>query len=68
MVSPTETAELIEMRFSMWTPGGPKKALLDMGPHWRNLANTIEPCVRGSDAALRQITLTTCIFALCGPA
>ena len=30
------------------------------GAHWRHLANTPEPSACGSDAALRQITLTTC--------
>jgi len=30
------------------------------GVHWRHLANTTEPAVCGGDAALRQITLTTC--------
>jgi len=28
--------------------------------YWPNLANTIEPSVCGSDAALCQIALTTC--------
>ena len=31
-----------------------------MRAHWRHLANTIEPFVCGGDAALCQITLTTC--------
>jgi len=30
--------------------------------HWRNLMNTIEPSVCGGDAALCQITLTTCYY------
>jgi len=30
------------------------------GAHWRHLANTTEPSVCSGDAALRQITLTTC--------
>jgi len=33
-----------------------------MGAHWRNLANTNEPSVCGGDAALCQITLTTCYY------
>jgi len=33
---------------------------LYMGSHWRHLANTTEQSVYGGDAALRQITLTTC--------
>jgi len=32
------------------------------GVHWRHLANTTEPSVCGGDAALCQITLTTCLF------
>ena len=30
------------------------------GAHWRRLVNTTEPSVCGGDAALCQITLTTC--------
>jgi len=33
---------------------------MDGGSHWRNLANTVEPSMRGG-AALCQITLTTCV-------
>ena len=29
------------------------------GPHWRNLANTIEPSLCGGDAAVCELTLTT---------
>ena len=32
------------------------------GAHWRNLANTVEPSVCNGDAALCQITLTTCFW------
>jgi len=32
------------------------------GSHWRNLVNTIEPSVCGGDAALCQITSTTCFI------
>ena len=32
------------------------------GAHWRHLANMTEPSTCGSDAALCQITLTTCLF------
>jgi len=32
------------------------------GAHWRHLANTTKPSVCGGDAALRQITLTTCYY------
>jgi len=31
-------------------------------PHWRHLVTTTERSVLGSDATLRQITLTTCFF------
>jgi len=34
--------------------------VLDGGAHWQTLANMTEPSVCGGDAALRQITLTTC--------
>jgi len=34
--------------------------VLYMGAHWRHLANTTEPSMRGGDAALSEITLTTC--------
>ena len=30
--------------------------------HWRHLANTTEPSMCGGDAALCQITLTTCYY------
>ena len=30
--------------------------------HWRHVANTTEPSICDSDAALRQITLTTCYY------
>jgi len=32
------------------------------GAYWRNLANTTEPSVCCGDAALCQITLTTCYY------
>jgi len=32
------------------------------GAHWRYPANTTEPSVCGGDAALYQITLTTCLL------
>ena len=34
------------------------------GTHWRHLANTTEPSICGGDAALCQITLTTCLITL----
>jgi len=33
-----------------------------MGANWRHLTNTTERFVRGVDAALCQITLTTCYY------
>jgi len=36
------------------------KHVLHEVAHWRNLANTIQPFVCGDDAALCQITSTTC--------
>jgi len=59
IVSPTKTAEPIDISFGMWTRFGPEKHVLDGGTHWHNQANTIEPSVCGGDAALYQITLTT---------
>jgi len=39
---------------------GLKKACIRWGAHWRNLANTIEPSMCGSDTAfLGRIALTT---------
>ena len=35
---------------------------LYMGAHWRHLANTSKPSMCGGDAALCQITLTTCYY------
>jgi len=34
------------------------------GAHWRRLKNTTEPSMCGGDAALCQITLTTCLCVL----
>jgi len=39
-------------------------ALCIWGAHWRHLANTTEPSVCGGDAALCQISLTTCLQAI----
>ena len=55
-----KTTEPIEVLFGMWTPVGPENHVLNGGAHWRHLANTTEPSVCGGDAALCQITLTTC--------
>jgi len=33
-----------------------------LGAHWCHLANTTEPSMCGGDAALCQITLTTCYY------
>jgi len=36
--------------------------VLDEGAHWHHLANTTEPSVCDGDAALCQITMTTCFI------
>jgi len=61
-VSCAKTAESIEVPFRMWTGVVPRKHDLDAGAHARrrNLANTTEPFMCCGDAALCQITLTTC--------
>jgi len=55
------TDELIEMLFKgfrlMWAQG---TSWNDGGAHWHHLASTTERSVCGGDAALRQITLSTC--------
>ena len=35
------------------------------GVDWRHLANATEPSVCGGDAALCQITFTTCLYLCC---
>jgi len=56
-------AELIDLSFGLCTQ---VCVVVPMCPHWRahwrHPANTIEPPVCGSDAALCQITLTTCLY------
>jgi len=65
IVSPAKFAELIDMLFGMWTRvGDPRNHVSDGSAHWRNLANTIEPSMSGGDAALGQITLTTCYYII----
>jgi len=49
-VSCAKTAEPIEMPFGLWTRVGPREHVLHAGAHWRNLANTIEPCMFGGPA------------------
>jgi len=46
-----KTAEPIDMPFGTWTRVGPRKHALDVGTHWRHLANTIEPFMCGGDVA-----------------
>jgi len=49
------------MPFGLWTRAGPRNYILNGGAQWHNLANTIEPSMYGSNAALFcQITLSTC--------
>jgi len=61
-VSCVKTTEPIEMPFGLWTRVGRRKHVLHVRAHWRRLANTTEPSVCGGDAALCQITLTTCYY------
>jgi len=42
-----------------WSTAMIKRAQLDVGAYWRHFVNTIDRFVRGSDASLCQITLTT---------
>jgi len=39
--------------------------MCNMEAHGRHLMNMTEPSMCGGDAALRQITLTTCFLRLC---
>jgi len=60
-VSCAKTAEPIEMQFEILSRACPgNQVLYGSGAHWRHLANTIKPPVCCGDAALCQITLTTC--------
>jgi len=67
-------AEPIDLPFGLWTQVGRRKHKLNhirhVAPicshgraHWRHVASTTEPSVCGGDAALRQITLTTCYWS-----
>ena len=60
IVSPAKTAEPIQMLFVVLTRVGPRNDVGDA--HWRQLANTTEPAVCGGDAALCQVTRTTCCY------
>jgi len=64
-VRPAKMAESIDLLFGLWSL---ICQVAPMCPHWssqrRNLANTIEPPICGGDAALLQITLTTCYVFL----
>jgi len=54
-VSCAKTAEPIEIPFEVlvWTDViAPRKHVLDGGTRWCHMANTIEPCMCGGDAAL----------------
>jgi len=45
-----------------WAEGSTCSVVFARWHHWRHLANTIEPSVCRCDAALCQITLTTCYY------
>jgi len=64
-------AEPVDFLFGLWTPVGQTKhgsnRICPMAAmcayertHWCHMVNTIEPSVCSSDAALCQITLTSC--------
>jgi len=57
-----KTAEPIEMSFGFVDSDWLKEARIWWSAHWRHLTNTNEPSMCGGDAALRQITLTTCCY------
>jgi len=44
---------------------GSKEGCVKWGAHWRHLANTTEPSMRGGDGACCQITLTVCYYLTC---
>jgi len=48
-------------------PWQPFLAFYIQGAHWRHLKNTTEPSMCGGDAALCQITLTTCFHLVHSP-
>jgi len=70
-MSCAEAAEPIDLPFGLWTRVGRMKHKFNRihqvtpmyphgRPHWRHLANTIEPSICGGDAVSCQITLITC--------
>ena len=68
-------AEPIELPFEFWTRVGRRKQnfnrirqvaqMCPTGAHWRNLENTTEPSVYGSDAALFQISYVEITLTIC---
>jgi len=62
VVSPTKTAEPIEMPFEMRTRVGQGNHVLGEGALRHHLTNTSELPMCGGDAACCQITLTTCYY------
>jgi len=72
-MSCTKMAELIDLQFGLWTLVSRRKhnsnrvrQVAPMCPdgmtHWLHLANMSEPSICGGDAAVCQITLTTCFL------
>jgi len=59
-VSYAKTAVPIKMQFGTLSRTDPGNHVWNGCGHWRHLANTTEPSICGSDAALCQITLATC--------
>jgi len=61
-VSCAKTTVPIDMQFGMLSWVDPVNRVLYVGAHWRDLVNTTEPSMCCGDAALCQITLTTCLL------
>jgi len=57
-------AVAIKIQFETLSLVGLRNRVLDVGAHWRHLANTTEPSVCGGDAALCQITLTSYYYVI----
>jgi len=48
-MNPAKMAELIDVKFRGPTVMGQRKHVLEVGTHWRHLANTVERSVIGGD-------------------
>ena len=54
----------IQMQYGMLSWVGPGNHVLDGAAHWCHLVNMTEPSMCGSNVALCQITLTTCLTSI----